>query len=497
MKQNAWDNIGKKHHHGIQVPLLSIWTEKSAGNGEFLDLIPLIDFLSDVGMDILQLLPLNDTGPDPSPYNALSATALHPIYLSLHALPYLNKKPPSFHLDANRLPYFEILEEKLNFLKGYVHEMGERITSSSEYHTFIEKNPHLYEYASFKVLKNMHKCRNWQFWSETNIPKDSPEIRFYLIVQYLCHTQLEAVKRHATKKGVFLMGDIPILLCPDSADVWAHQELFDLSLQAGSPPNPFDPKGQLWKFPLYKWDVHEQNHFGYWRKKIEVASQYYDLYRIDHILGFFRIWAIPQGKSPSEGHFVPSDPTLMKLQGEKLLEKLLSFSEMLPMGEDLGDPPPFVRETMQKLNIPGLKIFRRYRNWKTDLSFIPYEDYSPLSVSSVSTHDLEPVSLWWKNYPEEAKAYAAFKEWNYTPTLSSKHLQNILYDNHHSGSLFHINPLQEYLFSLPDHTWETPEEEQINIPGTETAFNWTYRFKHSLETLTSSEKLSALLRSML
>ncbi|MCB1082329.1 MAG: 4-alpha-glucanotransferase, partial [Chlamydiia bacterium] len=180
MKQNAWDNIGKKHHHGIQVPLLSIWTEKSAGNGEFLDLIPLIDFLSDVGMDILQLLPLNDTGPDPSPYNALSATALHPIYLSLHALPYLNKKPPSFHLDANRLPYFEILEEKLNFLKGYVHEVGERITSSNEYHTFIEKNPHLYEYASFKVLKNMHKCRNWQFWPETKIPKDSPEIRFYL-----------------------------------------------------------------------------------------------------------------------------------------------------------------------------------------------------------------------------------------------------------------------------------------------------------------------------
>lgn len=495
MIKAPWENIGKKHHHGIQVPLLSLWTEKSFGTGEFLDLIPLIDFLSSAGMNILQLLPLNDSGPDPSPYNALSSTALHPIYLSLHSLPHLKEPPPPFKVESNRLPYFEILDRKLDFLKSYVHEVGDEITSSKEYQSFIEKNHHLYDYARYKTLKNLHKCHHWETWSKTILPEDSPEITFYLILQYLCHIQLEKVKKHAEKRKVFLMGDIPILLSPDSADVWAHQEFFDLSLQAGSPPNPFDPAGQLWKFPLYKWNVLEENHFEWWRKKIQTAAQYFHLYRIDHILGFFRIWAIPKGKTPAEGSFVPSDPPLMELQGRKLLENLLSFSDMLPLGEDLGNPPPFVRETMRALEIPGLKIFRRNRNWNTDRSFIPYEDYHPLSVSSVSTHDLEPVSLWWKKFPDEAKDYAAFKNWDYHPSLPPEMLQEILYDNHHSGSLFHINPLQEYLGCLPDLTWENPEDEQINIPGTESSFNWTYRFKHSLETLTSSQKLHALLQS--
>lgn len=493
MIKSPWEKIEKKHHHGIQVPLLSLWTEKSSGNGEFLDLIPLIDFLSATGMDMLQLLPLNDSGLDPSPYNALSSTALHPIYLSLHALPYLQNTPPTFKIESKRLPYFEILDRKLDFLKGYVHAVGGQIISSKEYQSFIEKNHHLYDYAHYKALKNLHQCRHWESWPETQLPKDSPEITFYLILQYLCHTQLERVKKYADKKNVHLVGDIPILLNLDSADVWAHQEFFDMTLQAGSPPNPFDPAGQLWKFPLYKWNVLEENHFEWWQKKIQTAAQYFHLYRIDHILGFFRIWAIPKGKTAADGFFVPSDPSLMEVQGKKLLETFLSFSNMLPLGEDLGNPPPFVRETMRSLEIPGLKIFRRNRNWETDRSFIPYEEYHPLTVSSVSTHDLEPVTLWWKKFPEEAKDYAAFKNWTYSPTLSPKYLRQILYDNHHSRSLFHINPLQEYLGCFPHLTWENPEDEQINIPGTESSFNWTYRFKHSLETLTRSTDLKNLM----
>lgn len=497
MIKAAWDKIGKRNHHGIQVPLLSVWTEKSCGNGEFLDLIPLIDFLSKVGMDILQLLPLNDSGPDASPYNALSSTALHPIYLSLHALPYLDQPLPSIKIKTKRLPYRKILDQKLNFLKGYVHKVGDRITSSEEYQSFLKKNPYLFDYAFYKTLKNIHARDDSEKWSETKPPKDSPEVTFHLILQYLCHTQLETVRNHAEKKKVFLVGDIPILLSPDSADVWSNEHLFDLSLQAGSPPSPFDLHGQLWKLPLYKWEAVEKNDFNWWRKRIQVAAQYFHLYRIDHILGFFRIWAIPLGKTPADGHFIPNDPALMKLQGKKLLETLLTFSDMLPLGEDLGDPPPFVHEVMCDLEIPGLKIFRRIRNWETDRSFIPYEDYYPLSVTSVSTHDLEPVSLWWKKFPEEAKDYASFKNWSYTPTLSPENLHNILYDNHHSGSLFHINPLQEYLGCLPHLTWENPEDELINIPGTETPFNWTYRFRYPLETLTASKELQETIRSLL
>ena len=116
-------------------------------------------------------------------------------------------------------------------------------------------------------------------------------MHFHYIVQFLCHSQLQTVKKHAEKKGVFLKGDVPILLSPDSADVWAHQEFFDLSFTAGSPPNKFDPPGQNWHFPLYNWKAMEQNDFEWWRKRIEVTSEYFHIYRIDHIIGFFRIWA--------------------------------------------------------------------------------------------------------------------------------------------------------------------------------------------------------------
>ncbi|MCB1072524.1 MAG: 4-alpha-glucanotransferase [Chlamydiia bacterium] len=504
----GWKKVGIKHHHGIQVPLLSLWTHQSCGNGEFLDLIPLIDFLAEVGMDVLQLLPLNDSGIDPSPYNALSSTALHPIYLSLHALPYLNEPLPDLTVKTKRLPYWKILNKKLAFLNRYIDKVGDQLRSDKNYQALIQSSPHLYDYALFKVLKDKNTSRVWKNWPKKfkNISKNEQiilgkelerEISYYLTLQYLCHLQLQQVKKHAEKKGVFLKGDVPILLSPDSADVWAHQEFFDLSLCAGSPPGPFDPKGQLWKFPLYKWNILEENNFEWWRKRIEIMAKYFHLYRIDHILGFFRIWAIPLGEKPDNGFFIPSDPSIMEIQGKKLLETLLTFSEMLPIGEDLGDPPPFVHKIMEELGIPGIKIFRRNRRWQTDRSFIPYSDYPPVSVSSISTHDFETVRLWWERFPEEAKDYAAFKGWIYEEKLSYEQQKEILYDNHHSGSLFHVNLFQEYLALVPELTWENPEDELINIPGTENRFNWTYRYRFPLETLVKSKKLKEEIQAIL
>ncbi|MDJ0652486.1 MAG: 4-alpha-glucanotransferase [Simkaniaceae bacterium] len=504
----GWKKIGVRHHHGIQIPLLSLWTKKSCGNGEILDLIPLIDFLADVGMDILQLLPLNDSGADPSPYNPLSSTAIHPIYLSLHALPYLSSPLPHFNSETKRLPYGDILEQKLEFLQSYVAEVGGRIRSEDGYQDFIKMSTHLYDYALYKVLKEKNKSPSWESWPKEFRKtskhgrkllrkKCEKELSYHLIIQYLCHLQLKRVKKHAEKKGVFLKGDIPILVSPDSADVWAHQEFFDLDLRVGSPPDLFNPHGQLWKFPLYKWNIIEENHFAWWHQRITVAAKYFHLYRLDHILGFFRLWAVPKGEPPDKGHFVPNDPSIMEVQGRKLLETLLSFSDLLPIGEDLGDPPPFVRTIMQELGIPGTKIFRRYRKWKTDRSFVPYADYIPASISCVSTHDIETVTLWWQRFPEEAKDYAAFKSWSYEKDLSQKNLKEILYDNHHSGSLFHVNLFQEYLALMPELTWENPEDEWINIPGTETSFNWTYRYRFPLETLVKSKKLKENIAAIL
>ena len=510
----AWMKIGIRHHHGINVPLASIWTKKSSGIGEFLDLLPLIDYCSSLKLDVLQLLPLNDSGLDQSPYNALSSTALHPIYLSLHALPNLPKELKQelktfkrFNQSKTTL-YSQVLCEKLKWLRKYVKMMGASIAQDPQYQAFIQKNEWLLDYALFKVLKEKNHNQVWHKWEakEKNLNKTqrlklsqtyAVEIEFCCIVQYLCFTQLKKVKAHAEQKGVFLKGDIPILVSPDSVDVWAFQEFFDLTHMAGSPPNTFDPKGQIWKFPLYNWKAMEKNLFKWWQKRIELAAEYFHIYRIDHILGFFRIWGIPNGETADKGHFIPTEPGLMEAQGRKLLKTLISFSDMLPIGEDLGDPPPFVRECMQEYGIPGTKIFRRYRKWKTDRSFVPFEDYTPISISSVSTHDLETVWLWWKNFPKEAAAYAAFKKWTYSPNLTPDQQFEILWDNHHSGSLFHVNLLQEYLALVPELTWKDPNNERINIPGTESKHNWSYRYKEPLEILLKNEKLKTLFEKLL
>ena len=174
----GWKKVGIKHHHGIQVPLLSLWTHQSCGNGEFLDLIPLIDFLAEVGMDVLQLLPLNDSGIDPSPYNALSSTALHPIYLSLHALPYLNEPLPDLTVKTKRLPYWKILNKKLAFLNRYIDKVGDQLRSDKNYQALIQSSPHLYDYALFKVLKDKNTSRVWKNWPKKfkNISKNHLKI---------------------------------------------------------------------------------------------------------------------------------------------------------------------------------------------------------------------------------------------------------------------------------------------------------------------------------
>ena len=510
----AWKTIGIHHHHGINIPLSSIWTKNSCGIGEFLDLIPLIDYCAQLKLDVIQLLPLNDSGLDPSPYNALSSTALHPIYLSLHALPYLCQKLKSELIPLvslnkmERLPYLRVQEAKLQWLRQYVETVRSIITADPHYQAFLNGEEGLYDYALFKVLKEKNQNQIWKKWplSEKNLTHTSKrklyhtfakELEFHFIVQYLCTLQLTSIKAHAEKKGIFLKGDIPILISPDSVDVWAHQEFFDLSSVAGSPPNSFDLQGQVWGFPLYNWKAMENNHFEWWRKRVQKAAEFFHIYRIDHILGFFRIWSIPHGETADKGTFVPSEPALMEIQGRLLLKTLLSFTNMLPIGEDLGDSSPFIKTCMQELGIPGTKIFRRNRRWEIDRAFVPYADYPPLSISSVSTHDLETVRLWWEKYPDEASDYSAFKKWPPSSKLSYDKQFEILWDTHHSGSLFHVNLLQEYLALIPELTWKDPEKERINSPGTQSIHNWTYRYKKPLEVLLSNEKLKILFEKLL
>ena len=454
-----------KSHHGINLTLASIWTEKSTGVGEFLDLIPLIDWARKHKMDVVQLLPLNESGRDPSPYNARSSNALHPIYLSLHALPGGHEIPSAPRSD--RVHYHDVYQLKMAYLREYLKQnpIGEKLEEFRKEHRWLDT------YALFKTLKAKQGHKHWKDWEEkyrdiSNHAKKkyleefAQEILFYESVQYLCFDQMKRVKAHAEVQGVMLKGDIPILVNPDSADVWGNREFFDLELEAGSAPSPYDPEGQHWGFPLYRWDVMEQNHFEWWKVRLKTAEELYHLYRLDHIVGFFRIWAIPPGKKPSAGKFVPENDALAEAQGRKLLELLIAHSKMVPIGEDLGTVPPYVRKWMDALKICGTKILRWEDNPKT---------FPSLSMSSVSTHDIEPLRL---SGTPESELLATLKA------------------SHRSGSLYHIDLLQEYLSTVPELRWEDPEQDRINVPGKVLPTNWTSRTKDPLEVILNNQELS-------
>lgn len=497
-----WKEIGVRHHHGICLPISSLVTENSCGIGEYLDLLPMIDWCKQIGMDVIQILPINDMGLGTSPYNAISANALSPLYLSITHLPKVDQVPNYKEMIAkmqywNRtiwVKYHVVRELKIAFLRSYFSIVFPEISITESYKAFCEQNPWLKSYALFKSLKETQLWKSWEDWPS---PYKSPSEQgyqdlletykqacdFHIFVQYLCFQQFEEVKRFASAKGLFIKGDIPILISRDSADVWHNRHTFLLYLSAGAPPDMYSRNGQEWGFPLYDWKELEKNNYNWWRERLRGASHLYHLYRIDHVVGFFRMWSVPLGKSPQEGSFVPSNESEWIPQGRKLMEMMLSGAPILPIGEDLGLVPPEVRQCLYDLGICGTKVMRWERHWNTDGSYIPVTEYPPTTMTTVSTHDSDTLQLWWGHSPKEAKLFCEFKGWDYKPFLSAERQKEILRDAHHSSSLFHINLLQEYLALFPELIFENRNHERINIPGKVLDTNWTYRFRPTVETI--------------
>ncbi len=514
--KEQWKPFPLVPHHGIDIPLSALRSKKSSGIGEIKDLIPLIDWCSELKIQIIQLLPLNDSGNDPSPYNALSSCAINPIYLSLWDLPYLEtdkglqKALDEFQLHdhVQRVAYYDVQSHKMTWLRTYFEKFATTFSKDQAFVKYITDNPWLKTYGLYKVLKNQLGQNSWLTWPknlkelstaerEELINKNWPEVCFFITLQYLCYLQLKQVKEYAHQKGVFIKGDIPILISPDSSDVWTHPEYFDLTLAAGAPPDTYNTEGQYWGFPLYVWEVKKKSQYSWWKQRLSYASNFYDIFRIDHVVGFFRIWGIPLGAPPSEGRFIPFDKSLWLPEGREHLEMILRYSPMLPIAEDLGLVPTEVRETLAELGICGTKVMRWEREWKTDGSYIPIQEYPILSMTTVSTHDSETLVQWWTNNPEEAETYAKFKGWIYTPDFTRKMRLSILWDSHHSSSIFHINLLQEYLCLFPELSWSNPDEERINIPGKQLPTNWTYRFRPSVEEFTSHQRLKEAMQAVI
>lgn len=512
-----WQKIGIHPHHGIAVPLFSLHSAHSYGIGEFTDLPLLIDWCASIGFDVIQLLPLNDTGLGISPYSAISAFALDPIFLGLDALPQVHehsflkeelKALPKFS-SASHIDYSRVRQHKERFLRHYFRYVGPQLLKSEAYEQFTRSaHSWLKGYAVFKILKQRHHWMSWETWPDTEssmtpevmdsiIEHEQEEFHWFSFLQFLCDQQLSEAKRYASDKKVFLMGDIPILIGRDSADVWLNKELFDLDFSAGAPPDMFSEIGQNWGFPIYQWKIIADQDYRWWVERLRWAARYYHIYRIDHIVGFFRIWAIPLGLTGKDGAFNPKDENTWIDQGQRIMLMMLNACDMLPIGEDLGVVPPEVRHCLSALGICGTKVTRWERKWNEGGAFIYPYDYPIESMTTVSTHDTDTLREWWKDNALEAQLFAQFKGWSYQQTLSREHHREMLWDSHHSRSLFHINLLQEYLALIPGLSWPNPNDDRINMPGVVNDRNWCYRLRPSLEELAQEGSLKHLMQELI
>ncbi len=250
-----WHEIGVRHHHGICLPLFSLHSASSCGIGEYPDLIPLIHWCKEVGMDVIQLLPLNDTGLGDSPYSAISAFALNPIHLAITKLPLIervaNYQEKIAHLQSfnrsNKVQYKPVRELRYQLLQEWFHKAYEEISKTESYHKFVSENGWLKSYALYKSIKETQDWRDWEHWPPSlKSPSDnhfselqnefSHNMHFHQLIQYYCFEQFEKVKKEATEQGILLKGDLPILIGRDSADVWSQRHFFFMHLSAGAPP---------------------------------------------------------------------------------------------------------------------------------------------------------------------------------------------------------------------------------------------------------------------
>ncbi len=321
---------------GVAIPVFSLKSEKSFGVGDFGDLKRMIDWAVCTHQQVIQILPINDTTmthtwTDSYPYNSISIYAFHPMYADLKQMGTLKDKEAAAAFGRKQkelnslaaIDYEAVNRTKWEFFRLIFRQEGEKVLASKGFNDFFETNKEwLQPYAAFSYLRDAYRTPDFREWPKYSVynaqeiekmcrpdTADYPHIALYYFVQYHLHLQLLAATRYARQQGVVLKGDIPIGISRNSVEAWTEPHYFNLNGQAGAPPDDFSVNGQNWGFPTYNWDVMEKDRYAWWMKRFQKMAEYFDAYRIDHILGFFRIWEIPMHAVHGLlGQFVPSLP---------------------------------------------------------------------------------------------------------------------------------------------------------------------------------------------
>lgn len=637
---------------GVAIPVFSLRSEHSMGIGEFYDLKLLIDWARQTNQHVIQTLPINDTthqhsNADSYPYNAVSVYALHPIYLRAEAIGQLKNKKQREHFEKkghelnakHRVEYQQVMNLKWDYFHAIFEQEGQKTFAEKEFLLFFDQNREwLVPYAAFSYLRDLYGTANFNEWpryhsyckeeieelaSENN--PDYAKIAIHFFLQFHLHKQLSEVHAYARANSVAIKGDIPIGVSRHSADVWTEPELFDTALQTGAPPDDFSATGQNWGFPTYNWELMKQDGYRWWKKRFQKLAEYFDAYRIDHILGFFRIWGIPADAVWGlTGSFQPALPysadeleakgidwcekrytqpyisseQLLKLFGydsdevtdtflnatkdglfsfkhefdsqrkvqswfaahgaqwgdnqqkvldglymlhcevlfvrdahrkelfhprialhnsasfkalpaamqtilyelhndyfyqrhtefwkQQALEKLpvlISATDMLVCGEDLGMIPDSVPDVMNELEILSLEIQRMPKKPWTEFAMPAEAPYR--SVCTTSTHDMNPLRAWWLEDKEVTERFyhTALQHEGKAPEQCTPEMAREIIAQHlHSEAMLVILPWQDWRALDTDHCQRDPQSERINVPSNPNNY-WCYRMHLTLEKL--------------
>jgi 4-alpha-glucanotransferase len=542
---------------GILEPVFAIRTETDLGIGDTDGVRQMIDWCHRHGLSILQVLPINETSDDNSPYNAISSMALDPttIAISPDRLPDLSTakfkelaRPELLaELRHGAVQYPEVKQLKRDLLwaafQGFRRKHWKTNSArAGEFRSFLAENEEwISDYAMFRVL--MEDYHNWPTWDEWPADRQSPKrawtwylglpeaeraayterLQFVMYVQWIAFGQWQEVKAYGTEKKVHLMGDIPFGVCRYSADVWGNRGVFDLDWNGGAPPekvfktDPFTEKwGQNWGIPHYRWEVMRERGFEWWRTRIGNVHKVFHLFRIDHLLGFFRIYSFPWqpkhndrflplteeeaaeitgGRLPG---FLPyADDTeehraANQQQGEDLLRMVIDAAgDTAVVAEDLGMVPKYVPPTLEKLEIPGFKIPNFLQ--EEDGSFVDASRYPRVSLATIATHDHPPIAFAWRDLwrrvdDGDDAARHELGLWMKYAGLDGQ-------DPPRDFAEFHRPILRAVLAS---NSWLAvfmitdlfAQETRFNAPGAVTDSNWSHRMELTVSEMGDDPDLS-------
>jgi 4-alpha-glucanotransferase len=502
---------------GILVPLTALRSPRNWGVGEIPDLAALSDWLGQAGHALVQLLPVGEPSPGQhSPYASRTAFAIDPLFIAMaevedfqaaggeRALGAADRAALERARAARRVDYETVRPLKWRALEIAFRRFAEtewrgRSRRARDLEAFAAEHARwLDDYALFRALQEAAPDRPWWEWDEPlrrRVPEALAERRaalegrvlFFRYVQWLADRQWQAARREAAASGVVIKGDLPFMVSGDSADVWARQGEFRMDATVGAPPDAFSADGQDWGLPVYDFAAMAASGYAWLRDRARRAAELYDLYRIDHVVGFYRIYVRPKDGSPP--HFVPADEREQLALGETLLKVLGGGARVV--AEDLGVVPNFVRESLTRLGIPGYRVLRWEREWKAPGQ--PFHDPAAcprLSVATSGTHDTETMAEWWEAMPDEERraileipALARLRATpGRAPTRFTPEVHDALLETlYGAGSDLVVLPVQD-AFGMRD---------RINVPGTVGPENWSFRLPWTADDLSRESSLRA------